>query len=604
MQLQSVAKLPANWFNKVVLMLRRLFTSIQTVWLEQVVRQSDRWVLLLIISFSWWLMSFTFQYQDDQIIMASKVWSDFGAHLPLIRSFSMGNNFPPEYPQFPGETIRYHYLFYALVGWLELAGLRIDLALNIVSTIGLSLLLWMVYVYAKTMANSVGAGLMAIVMVLCNGSLSWWQFTERYLQTLQQPTLWQAVIGWFGAVVKQVNFAVFGPWDGGTISAFWTLNVYTNQRHLPLSYGLVLLLLWPLVQAFVLHRKLELTRWQAAGIVGLMSFFPLLHQAGVVILIGSIGAVLVLHFSRSAFLNQWRLLLTYGLSIVMVGVAMTTFIPSGHAITVQPWFLARDHGWLQLINYWWQNIGLYGPLGLLLLCWPHRTRIFTILAIGLLVATNIWQLSPDMINNHKLVNFSLLYLSISISSFLVFWWRKSRQESVAERFGQLGMVVSRLSMIVIFLGLIMGGIIDFFPIVNDHKIVYADWPKQPVAVWIKNNTDPRSVFLTTEFFYHPANIVGRKIFVDYGYFAWSLGYKDQERRKVMRALFGRTESLQSWCDLAQSNGIDYVAIGPKTEIIDDLVAIRDSFVVNRLQPVVVTNDGYKIYRVATSCRQL
>lgn len=578
--------------------------SLRAVWVEQVVQQSDRWVLLLIISFSWWLMSFTFQYQDNEFVMVSKVWSDFGAHLPLIRSFSMGLNFPPEYPQFPGESIRYHYLFYALVGWLELSGLRIDFALNLLSTFGLSLMLWMIYVYAKTMANSVGAGLLALVMVLCNGSLSWWQFTQRYLQTLDHVTFWQAVTGWFVALSKQANFAAFGPWDGGVISAFWTLNVYTNQRHLPLSYGLVLLLLWPLVKAFVLHQRIQLSRWQGVGIVGLMSVFPLLHQAGIVILIGSIGVLLILHSSRQLLRQNWRLLLTYGLSILMVALAMTTLVPAGHPITMKLWFLAKGSTWQQIINYWWHNIGLYGLLGMVLLWWPHRTRIFTLLAGGLLIATNIWQLSPDMINNHKLVNFALLYLSISGSCFLVFMWRMSKVVGSPSLFERVRSGVVRASLILVFIGLVLGGVVDYFPIVNDHKIVYPDWQKQPLATWIKQNTSPNSVFLTTEFFYHPANIVGRKIYVDYGYFAWSLGYKDQDRRKIMRELFSQHESLANWCQLAQTNGIDYVAIGPKTEVIDDLVVISDSFVVNRLHPVVTTVDGYMVYRVATSCQSL
>jgi hypothetical protein len=576
--------------------------KVRNVWFEQVVKQGDRWVLLLIVSFSWWLMSFTFQYHNNQFVMASKVWSDFGAHLPLIRSFSMGLNFPPEYPQFPGESIRYHYLFYALVGWLEFVGLRIDLALNILSTLGLTLMLWMVYVYAKNMVNSVGAGLLALVMVLSNGSLSWWQFTQEYLQTLDRATFWQASSGWFTAVVKQVNFAAFGPWDGGVISAFWTLNIYTNQRHLPLSYGLVLLLLWPLVQTLVLKQRFVLSRWKALGIVAAMSLFPLLHQAGVAILIGSICVLLATHLSRHFLHQNWRLVLTYGLSTILVALAMSTLIPSGHPIIVKLWFLAKETTWHQIANYWWQNIGLYAAACLVLPWWSHRTRIFTILAGGLLVATNIWQLSPDMINNHKLVTFALLYLSISMASFMVVLWRKPSLRVSNAFIGRPWLIIKRTFLVFLFIGLTLGGVIDYFPIVNDHKIAYADWPKQPVAVWIKQNTNPGSVFLTTEFFYHPANIVGRKIYVDYGYFAWSLGYKDQDRRRVMYSLFDRHESLSDWCWQAQTNNIDYVVISPKTEVIDDRVVIRDSFVMNRLEPTVITDDQYRVYSVASNCQ--
>lgn len=575
---------------------------ISIAWHEQVVSHFDRWVFLLVVSFSWWLMSFTFGYQDHQFVMASKIWSDFGAHLPLVRSFSMGNNFPPEYPQFPGESIRYHYLFYALVGWLELLGMRIDLAMNLVSSFGLSLMIWMVYTYAKNLAGSVRAGLLAITLVLFNGSLSWWYFTQKYLQSLDHTTLWQTMSGWVKALVAQPHFATFGPWDGGVISAFWTLNVYTNQRHLPLSYGLVLLLLWPLVQTLILKKAYEITRWKAVAIVGLMSVFPLLHQAGVVILIGSIAALTITHTSKEVVKKHWRLFFVYALGVLMVGLAMATLVPSSHPLTWKFWFLAKEPSWQGIAMYWWQNLGLYLPLTFLLVWWPLRTRILTVIALGLLVVTNLLQLSPDMINNHKLVSFALLFLAISIAHWLITCWRSLTNVSRQTIGSKALSVVGKVGLVVVFFGLTLGGVVDYFPIVNDHKIVYSDWQKQPVAEWIKNNTPPESVFLTTEFFYHPANSVGRRIYVDYGYFAWSLGYKDQSRRQIMHTLFGPFNSPSDWCAVALTHQIDYVAINPKSEVIDDKVVISDSFVMRSLQPLMITDDGYYIFDVKAICQ--
>jgi hypothetical protein len=64
----------------------------------------------------------TFSYKDGNMLIASKAWSDFASHIPLIRSFSFGNNFPPQYPLFSGPPIKYHFLFYAFVGLLEKLG--------------------------------------------------------------------------------------------------------------------------------------------------------------------------------------------------------------------------------------------------------------------------------------------------------------------------------------------------------------------------------------------------------------------------------------------------------------------------------------------------
>lgn len=142
-------------------------------------RTIDYLVLLFAIAFSWWLMSSTFGYEDGRIVIAGKLYSDFGAHMPLIRSFSMGWNIPPEYPFFVGEPIRYHYLFYALVGLLERIGFRLDMALNIPSAFGLSLLLFMIYLYGKTLFGRRAAGIIALFLFLFNGSLA---FVEYFNQ--------------------------------------------------------------------------------------------------------------------------------------------------------------------------------------------------------------------------------------------------------------------------------------------------------------------------------------------------------------------------------------------------------------------------------------
>src|SRR3990167_947392 len=106
------------------------------------------------LAFSFWLMFSTFSYKDGSILIAAKARSDFGSHIPLIRSFSLGNNFPPEFPIFPGEPIRYHFLFYFVVGLLERVGVRIDYALNLPSALSFSFLLITIYFLAKLIFKS------------------------------------------------------------------------------------------------------------------------------------------------------------------------------------------------------------------------------------------------------------------------------------------------------------------------------------------------------------------------------------------------------------------------------------------------------------------
>ena len=69
---------------------------------------------IFLLGFAWALMWKTFRVnQAGNLEIATKVWSDFAATIPLIRSFSLGDNFPPQYPLFAGPPIRYHFLFFA-----------------------------------------------------------------------------------------------------------------------------------------------------------------------------------------------------------------------------------------------------------------------------------------------------------------------------------------------------------------------------------------------------------------------------------------------------------------------------------------------------------
>lgn len=183
---------------------------------------------LILFIFSFWLMNKSFSYdpQKQQILVGSKIWSDYAAHLPLIRSFSYGNNFPPEFPLFPGLPIKYHFLFYLLVGLLERVGLRIDLALNLLSGLSFFLLLVIIYLLAKFLFNSRKVGLLSIIFFLFNGTLSFLEFIKAHpLSTKTLTEIWTLS-----------NYPSFMPYGQGEVAAFWSLNTFVNQRHLALTF--------------------------------------------------------------------------------------------------------------------------------------------------------------------------------------------------------------------------------------------------------------------------------------------------------------------------------------------------------------------------------
>lgn len=543
----------------------------------------DLLVLVVLVTFASWLMSSTFVYRAGEIQLASKLYSDFGAHLPLIRSFSLGWNWPPEYPFFAGEPIRYHYLFYAFVGLLERAGLRLDWALNLPSIFGLSLLLFMTYQYGKTFFERRWAGLVAVLLFLFNGSLAWVEYFD------QQGWSWAALT----AIPHQEHFASFGPWSGRLVSAFWNWNILTNQRHLALGYGLILLALFPLVHLY--QRKLKslgedesLNRWLwSLPIWVIFLTLPLLHQAAFTILAPLTVIWLLLVWPHS---RVWLILY---LPALWLGVLSFFFFTTARSQPLEVvWgFLAVQPSPQGILQYWWYNLGFYLPLLPPLLWWSVKKRQWWLwTALPFFLLANSLRLSPDMINNHKLITFFLLSLNLTVAGFFLSLWRR--------RFGKW---------IVIFLFplLTFSGWLDLFPILNDSRGVVADYPRSAMTRWIMEQTEPRAQFVTASYFYSPASLAGRFLFLDYGYHAWSMGYDDREKRLLLPQLWSATISLTEWCRMVRAEEIDYFLVGPGERAVEDgRIDITVSRLVSEWRPTFISPDGWRVWRVNELCPRI
>lgn len=535
----------------------------------------EKLVFLLFALFSIWLMWHTFGLENGRLKLSSKVYSDFGAHIPLIRSFSLGQNFPPEYPQFAGEPIHYHYLFYLAVAGLERLGLNLVWSMNILSSAGFFLLLLMIYSFTKILFRSKKAALLAVILFLFNGSLSFIEFFKKF----PNPAIWMQKL------LTLHDFVSFGPWDGGNVSAFWNLNIFTNQRHLALSYSLVLLLLWPLLKIVVENFKQvgakKIQVCQVTIIWLAFAFFPLLHQAGFAILIGFTLALFIL-FPKLLKTNWWIVYL-WG---VVFALLTFLFLPGNNLIGFKVGFLAQNKTLWSILKYWFFNLGLYlFFIPYLFIKLNFRNKKIWLIFLAVFVSANLWQFSADMINNHKFITFFLIGMNIFVAGTIYQIWRKSFYQ--------------KLLVMIIVVILTFSGVVDLFPIINDH-FHYLDSNQSETVSFLLKNTQPDSTFLTTTYLYNPVLLAGRKTFLDYGYFAWSLGYPDSARRTKLSTLFAKNISLHSLCVELTKNGIDHILFSPgRGEI--SFPDPKSSMIYNHFEPNTVLDDGYQLFDVATIC---
>lgn len=494
-------------------------------------------LFILFFIFSFWLMFHTFSYENGSMMIATKAWSDFASHIPLIRSFSYGNNFPPEYPMFPGEPIKYHFLFYALVGLLEKTGLRIDYALNILSSLSFAGLLIMIYLLSKKLFLSKAVGLLSIIFFLFNGSLSFLEFFKTHPFSLNT----------FNDILKNTAFPSFGPYDGKIVSAFWNLNIYTNQRHLAFSFTIVLLIIY-LLYLKLSFKSRKITFLMIAFLISLLFFA---NQAALATALIWILWIIILKIRHNFFL-----LLAFPIVFLWFFIS-PSFLSSTYSISFKPGFLLSPPiTFYTFINYWILNLGFYIiliPLGILKS--SRFAKFLFVPLIALFVLPNLFQFSPDIINNHKFFNFFFIIGSMFAANFLFTIWKGGKFRKI---------YFNKFICIVLFIFLTLSGVIDFMAIKNDNRISLSDIPANKDALFIKQNIKPQSIILNSTSLYHPASIAGRPIFFGYSYFSWSYGYDNTKREKIYLRIY-RSQTKEEACNLLKKNNIPFIELSPNIE---------------------------------------
>lgn len=480
------------------------------------------------LTFSFWLMFHTFSYYEGSMLIASKAWSDFASHVPLIRSFSFGDNWPPEYPIFPGEPIRYHFLFYWFVGFLESLGIRIDYALNVPSALSFFLLLSSIYLLAKHLFKSRLVGALSVVLFLFNGTFSFFEFFRAHplsISTIQD-------------IFTNTNFPSFGPYDGKTVSAFWNLNIYTNQRHLALPFSLLLFLVLSLLKAEDNKKRFSLVLI-FLGVL-FLTVLPFVHSSIFVMSTMVLGMLFImLKTQRVPILTIVGLGVLFSLPRVLFLKETAGFTP-----ILKVGYLAQDPvTFISFFKYWFLNLGLpffLVPLGFFFAKRKQRKVLVAFLPIFLI--GNLVQFTIEMAGNHKFFNVFLAVGNI-LTAFVVFKMWKSN-------------IFGKLIALILLLFLTLSGVIDFFAVKNDASYSIADYPKNEDVYWIKENTPTNAVFLNSTYLYNPASLAGRKIFLGWPYFSWSLGYDTTTRDKELKALLNPSD-LEMFCAIANKNEIQY-----------------------------------------------
>jgi hypothetical protein len=544
------------------------------------IARSTKWDLAWLggfLIFAIWLMFATLDFKVGQFQIAFKAWTDFGANVSLTQSFALGHNFPPQHPFFPGEFIRYHFLFWFQAGNLEFLGLNPAWSINILSILSLLALLVLIITLGEVLFNSRIVGRIGALLFFFSSSLS-------YLPFLKSQGNFSAAVS---SIVHATDFLASGyPFRGETWGVL-SANVFAYQRHLISGIGLLLV-----VMIFAIERyksrmaereherktaavsvvpsneeiagpamvephhselsdevtgsarshglpKLSLKSWIFAGL--LIGLLPYWNSPTYIAALAVFGCLLILAPARF-----WTACLVG--AAIAVGLPQVLLLRSGNVLTYSlfnPGYTLENPTLWLVVKYLGWTFGVkWILLGVAVIFTTGFQRRLLLALSSLVVIVFLFQLSVDIFNNHKLLN---IWATLVNGYAAYALWQIAKQ-----RFIGVALAIT-LAVLTVF-----GGFVDLFPLHNDPMLA-VPYQNDRLSQWLMTNTQPSDVFLTHTLLTHPILFTGRKIYLGYTLFAWTAGYNVPDREVLYRWMFQETD-VNELTRLLRENHIAYVAI--------------------------------------------
>ena len=605
-----------------------------------------RWDLVWLgafLIFATWLMFATLSFKNGQFQIAFKAWTDFGANVSVTQSFALGRNFPPEHPFFPGEFIRYHFLFWFQTGNLEFLGLNPVWSINILSILSLLALLVLIMTFGEVLFNSRVAGRIGALLFFFSSSLS-------YLPFLRSQT---SIAGALNSIVGATEFLASGyPFRGETWGVL-SANVFAYQRHLISGIGLLFVALIFAVERYILSRELSPSH-EGGGVRGGVSrvrnFSPIPSpraergerdfsstersdepQASVAAPIEDesaeppapeaikpplawlktqsknwlfAGAILGLlpYWNSPTYIAALAVLgcllifvpLRLGTALllaaaIVVGLPQVLLLRSGNTLTyslLNPGYtLENPTLWLMLKYLGWTFGVKWILLGVAVVFASGYQRRLLLALSSLVVIVFLFQLSMDVFNNHKLLN--IWATCVNVYAAFALWQIGKRKIA--------GIALA----IVLAIATVFGGVVDLFPLHNDPMLA-VPYKADRLSQWLLTRTQPGDVFLSHQLLTHPILFTGRKIYLGYTLFAWTAGYNVPDREALYRQMFQESDP-ERLKRLLRENKIAYVAIDDgvrKNETLPDLnEGVFEQHFPKVFEDTAQVHDNLVIYKV-------
>lgn len=493
-------------------------------------------IFILLFSFSYWLFTKTFSYDTihNNLLVASNVYMDFGAHISFIRSFSLGNNFPGEVPFFGNSGLLYYFLFDFTTGVLEHIGLRIDIAYNLISVFSFTFLLYTIYYLAVLIFKKRLVGILSIVFFWFSSDLSFVNFFEKYGFSKSLISYW-----WHNNFYFQGSPLFFSKTISPAI--FWTLDTYVNQRHLIFGalYFLTFLYFWISQSQTKKQSKLFITTMGIS--LGLfVMWHAMIFLAGIVVII--MVMILYKNIRKSLLIT---LIITVLLALPQI---ILIKLHSADMLMFKPGFILDNMLTLgNFAHFWIINLGfsiITIPIGFFLA--NKEQKKFFLILLPLFLLPNIFHFSSrNPFDDHKY--FSLWIIGMNFfSAYTIYLLYKKN-------------LLSRFLSFCLIILLTLSGIIALPVTKNDIYAKIPDYQQNKLLTAIKTTIPNGTIVMTNGEIYDPATLVGKKTFVGRVQYIYVYGGNASQRLAIQQRILQPT-TREDMIQAVQKNRIQYLIL--------------------------------------------
>ncbi len=555
--------------------------------------------VLLFLYFSAWIVYFAvfwshavfFDAAGNLIAGHVNIWGDWAAHFTMTTALAT-RGIGITSPFLIGAQFSYPFAADLVSAILLQLHVPFISAFVIPSFLFCITIVFALYFFYKTIFHLRTIAILASLIFLLNGGLGFWYFAQDVIHS-PQPT--------HTIVNPPHEYTRLDSQNIKWISVIDSMMIPERAFAIGFPVALIgLTLAWSAAQEKdkEKNRRSIIIKLVIAGV--LLGVLPFFHThsflAAFIVLASWAGVPIFFYLKKNGFQRAFPVLKPWLILAVVTGVIalpLMKILFFGH---ISSSFFRFYPGWLAMefktswLLFWWKNWGLTplaAILGTYFLLRNQKKNFPTALAFCIpffiiFILANLFLFQPWSWDNTKLFMWTSVGFS-GLAAYFLFYLFHSKKY----------VWPTRIAGIIVFFLIIASGTIDaYWDVRTDlHSYQMFSQTEWQFAQWTKKNTDPHSIWLTSDQHNHWLyDLTGRQSVMTFRGWLWTHGYQyAQVEQDVTNMFAGNAQTIA----LLQKYNVNYVIIGPSER---DKMDANEAFYIEHF-PIVKEDETTRIYKI-------